>query len=85
MHRQQLINLTRPFVIVNRGFVSGPAVNALPSMKQPHTIEKPEKNEDHDPQTESMNKSREEKKTADQEPKKKKETEGPSAGIGMQV
>jgi hypothetical protein len=53
-------------------------------VEQPHTIEKPGK-DDTNPQTESYKKSREEKEATSQEPKENKPKKGPNAGIGFQV
>jgi hypothetical protein len=61
-----------------------PSARTLPSVKQPHTIDKPGK-DDTNPQTEGMKKAREEKKSTDQQPKGGKPKKGPNAGIGLQV
>jgi hypothetical protein len=83
MHRQTLYQLPRAAAIVRRGFCSTPGLRALPSVKQPHTLDKPGKDE-HNPQTENMKKSRDEKAKTSQTPKEKK-PEGRNAGIGFQV
>ena len=83
MHRQTLYQLPRAAAIVRRGFCSTPGLRALPSVKQPHTLDKPGKDE-HNPQTENMKKSRDERAKTSQTPKEKK-PEGRNAGIGFQV
>jgi hypothetical protein len=55
----------------------------LPYVEQPHAVEKPGK-DDHNPQTENMKKSREEKAKTSQKPTGKK-PKGRNARMGMQV
>jgi len=84
MFRQSLVKVVRNTVSSRRTFAASAAVRKLPSVEQPHTIEKPGK-DDTNPQTESYKKSREEKEATSQEPKENKPKKGPSAGIGLQV
>jgi hypothetical protein len=84
MFRQSVVKASRTSFITRRYFASSAVARTLPSVEQPHTIDKPGK-DDHNPQTENMKKSREEKKSTDQQPKENKPKKGPSAGIGMQV
>jgi len=86
MYRQSLIKATPKLSIARRGFLSSSIVRALPSQSQPHTLEKPGK-DDHNPQTENMKKAQAEKKSTSQQRKGKsdKETSSRNAGIGMQV
>jgi hypothetical protein len=83
MHRQTLFQLPRATAIARRGFCSSATLRTLPSVEQPHTLDKPGKDE-HNPQTENMKKSRDEKAKTSQEPKEKK-PKGRNAGIGFQV
>jgi len=83
MHRQTLFQIPRAAATTRRGFCSTAALRTLPSVKQPHTLDKPGKDE-HNPQTENMKKSRDERaKTSDTS--KGKKPEGRNAGIGFQV
>jgi hypothetical protein len=84
MFRQSLVTVLRISFLARRGFVSSAAARTLPSVKQPHTIDKPGK-DDTNPQTENMKKAREEKKSTDQQPKGGKPKKGANAGIGLQV
>ena len=84
MLRQSLVKIVRNSVSSRRTFVATATVRKLPSVEQPHTIDKPGK-DDTNPQTDNYKKAREEKNAASQEPKENKPKKGPSAGIGMQV
>jgi len=83
MHRQVLFQLPRVAATARRGFCSSATLCTLPSVEQPHNLDKPGKDE-HNPQTENMKKAQEEKAKTSQEPKDKK-PEGPNAGIGFQA
>jgi hypothetical protein len=76
--------ISRVSLVARRSFFSSTAVRKLPSVKQPHTLEKPGK-DDTNPQTENMKKAREEKETTSQDSEKKSPPGGLNAGIGMQV
>jgi hypothetical protein len=84
MFRQSLVTVSRSSFVARRNFVSSAAARTLPSVKQPHTIDKPGK-DDTNPQTENMEKAREEKKSTHQQSKGGKPKKGPNAGIGLQV
>jgi hypothetical protein len=75
--------LLRVSLVGRRGFASSAAARKLPSVEQPHTLDKPGK-DDTNPQTENMKKAKKEKHATNQEPKGKGPS-GPNAGIGMQV
>ena len=84
MFRQSLVKVSRSSLAGRRAFVASATAWKLPSVEQPHTIEKPGK-DDTNPQTEGMQKSKEEREATSQKPKEDKPKKGPSAGIGLQV
>jgi hypothetical protein len=84
MFRQSLVKVSRNSLSGRRTFVASATAWKLPSVEQPHTLEKPGK-DDTNPQTESMKKSMEEKEATSQKPKQDKPKKGPNAGIGLQV
>jgi hypothetical protein len=76
--------LPRVSLVARRGFFSSATVRKLPSVEQPHILEKPGK-DDTNPQTENMKKARKEKETTSQDSEKKSPPGGLNAGVGMQV
>jgi hypothetical protein len=81
MLRPSILSKVSP--VARRRFATSTVVRALPSVEQPHTVEKPGK-DDTNPQTENYKKARKEKENAEKKPKSDPPG-GLNAGVGMQV